>query len=225
MRKGVIVLLLAIFMFSISAHARITKDQMVCHKAVLTLNDGTVMNGYLRTDIQFMRSYVLFSRTEVGEKSKYRNDTIKSLFVRDCLGKGVDATFVPIKLYKKGKKKGTTAVLAIPDYRGKHVRGYMCPTFFDATRTSAASQEMRNAYTGVWWGVYNVDADSTRNRIYWDYASQRKQPKSLKACLKELDKNFKGYPQVREAVERQGITVEQIDRDPTVLLEILDKSL
>ncbi len=30
--------------------------------AVLTLNDGTVLNGYLQNDIHFMQKYVLFQR-------------------------------------------------------------------------------------------------------------------------------------------------------------------
>jgi hypothetical protein len=40
-----------------------------------------------------------------------------------------------------------------------------------------------------------------------------------------MKKDFKKYPQVYETVEKQGLTAEQISENPTILLEILDKSL
>lgn len=81
------------------------KGKIVWPKAVLTLKDGTVLNGYLRTDIHFMQKCVLFSETEEGKNVKYKNETIKSLVVKNCFGDGKEATFIPIKLYWSDQKK------------------------------------------------------------------------------------------------------------------------
>ena len=79
-------------------------------------------------------------------------------------------------------------------------------------------------YSGEWWYLYNVDSDNTLNVSFWDYSYSRK-PKSLKSRLKDMKKDFKKYPQVYETVEKARLTAEQISENPTILLEILDKSL
>ena len=43
--------------------------------------------------------------------------------------------------------------------------------------------------------------------------------------MKKIKNKFKDYPAVAEEVEKRGLTAEQIHEDPTILLEILDKSL
>ena len=43
--------------------------------------------------------------------------------------------------------------------------------------------------------------------------------------LKRLRKDFEKYPTVADEVEKRGLTSEQIHENPTILLEILDKSL
>ena len=225
MKKLFFIIFLMVFSFAITANAK--KPKVVWPKAVLTLKDGTVLNGYLRSDIHFMQEYVLFSETEDGKDVKYKNENISFLVVK--VDDAKDVTFVPIKLYwNEGKKILKTPVLAIPNFQGKHVKGYMYPAYYDHTATSisySGIMSMTSYNTEEWWAIYNVDTDSTRNRHYWIYAPTLKNQKTLKKCLKDMDTDFKEYPQVREAVEKQGLTKEQIDEDPTILLEILDKSL
>ncbi len=174
-----------------------------------------------------MQERVLLSETEDGKEVKYKNETIVSLVVKTDDGK--DVKFEPIKLYwNEGKKILKTPVLAIPNFQGKHVKGYMYPAYYDHTSTSisfSGIMSMTSYNTEEWWAIYNVDTDSTRNRHYWVHAPTLKKQKTLKTCLKDMDTDFKEYPQVRETVEKQGLTKEQIDKDPTILLEILDKSL
>ena len=227
MKKLLFIIFLIVFSFAITANAKKPKEKIVWPKAVLTLKNGTVLNGYLRTDIHFMQKCVLFSETEEGKNVKYKNETIKSLVVKNCFGDGKEATFIPIKLYWSDQKKiAPKPILAIQNYQGKHVKGYMYPTFFDDTRTSINAGVMQNTsmYSGEWWYLYNVDSDNTLNVSFWDYSYSRK-PKSLKSRLKDMKKDFKKYPQVYETVEKQGLTAEQISENPTILLEILDKSL
>lgn len=86
MKKLLFVIFLMMFSFVINANAKKPKEKIVWPKAVLTLKDGTVLKGYLRIDIHDTGNYILFSETEDGKKTKYKNETIKSLFVKDCLG-------------------------------------------------------------------------------------------------------------------------------------------
>lgn len=51
------------FSFAITANAK--KPKVVWPKAVLTLKDGTVLNGYLQNDIHFMKKNIYFSETQM----------------------------------------------------------------------------------------------------------------------------------------------------------------
>ena len=124
MKKLFFILFLIVFSFAITANAKKPKEKVVWSKAVLTLNDGTVLNGYLRTDIHFMQKYVLFSETEEGKDVKYKNETIKSLVVKNCFGDGKETTFIPVKLYWSDQKKvAPKPILAIQNYQGSMSRG------------------------------------------------------------------------------------------------------
>lgn len=85
MKKLFFILFLIVFSFAITANAKKPKEKIVWPKAVLTLKDGTVLNGYLRTDIHFMQKCVLFSETEEGKDVKYKNETIKQYSVNSIL--------------------------------------------------------------------------------------------------------------------------------------------
>lgn len=52
-----------VFSFAITANAK--KPKVVWPKAVLTLKDGTVLNGYLQNDIHFMKKNIYFSETQM----------------------------------------------------------------------------------------------------------------------------------------------------------------
>jgi hypothetical protein len=53
MKKLFFIIFLMVFSFAITANAK--KPKVVWPKAVLTLKDGTVLNGYLQNDIHFMK--------------------------------------------------------------------------------------------------------------------------------------------------------------------------
>lgn len=52
MKKLLFIIFLMVFSFAITANAK--KPKVVWPKAVLTLKDGTVLNGYLQNDIHFI---------------------------------------------------------------------------------------------------------------------------------------------------------------------------
>ena len=173
MKKLLFIIFLMVFSFAISANAKKPKEKVVWPKAVLTLNDGTVLNGYLRTDVHFMtvKDYVLFSETEEGKDVKYKNETIKSLAVENAFGNGKNATFIPIHLYwREANKILKSPTLVVENFKGKHVTGYLRPTVFDNTTTSRSFTGIitnSTSYLTFWDYYYMVDSDSTHNRSYW----------------------------------------------------------
>ena len=230
MKKLLLFICLLVFSFAMSATAKEPKGES-SWPIVLTLNDGTVLNGFLRNNLHLESTCVMFSDTEDGKKVKYKNEAIKSLIVKDFIGEGKDATFIPLKLcWGSGKSK--IPFLSIQIYQGKHVKGYMRPTSFDHSSTNRSFTGVVTSTTSIepdlWEFIYNVDSDSTRNRSFWLYRPEPINPKYaryMKYTMRNMKKDFKAYPQVLEEIEKQGLTAEQINKDPKILLEILDKSL
>lgn len=121
--------------------------------------------------------------------------------------------------------------LATEVFKGKHVTGYMEPFAFDNSTHS-------RSFTGIWTNItvyldcraYHYMVDSGKHVYYWNLFESKKinskrEKYSQKKLLKKISEKFKDYPTVAEEVEKRGLTAEQIHEDPTILLEILDKSL
>ena len=62
MKKLLFIIFLMVFSFAITANAK--KPKIVWPKAVLTLKDGTVLNGYLQNDIHFMKKNIYFRKIQ-----------------------------------------------------------------------------------------------------------------------------------------------------------------
>ena len=223
MKKLFFTIFLMVFSFAITANAK--KPKVVWPKAVLTLKDGTVLNGYLQNDIHFMKKYIYFSETQNGKDVKYKIVDIKSLEVDNALQDGKKRTFILID------EDPTFQYLATVIYKGKHVTGYMEPFAFDNSTHS-------RSFTGIWTNItvyldcraYHYMVDSGKHVYYWMLFEDKKinskrEKYSQKKLLKKIKDKFKDYPAVAEEVEKRGLTAEQIHEDPTILLEILDKSL
>ena len=105
-----------VFSFAITANAK--KPKVVWPKAVLTLKDGTVLNGYLQNDIHFMKKNIYFSETQNGKDVKYKIVDIKSLEVDNALQDGKKRIFILIDDDPK------FPFLATEVFKGKHVVGY-----------------------------------------------------------------------------------------------------
>ena len=86
MKKLFFIIFLMAFSFAISANAK--KPKVVWPKAVLTLKDGTVLNGYLQNDIHFMKKNIYFSEIQNGKDVKYKifDDSYKVFYLK-CLKK------------------------------------------------------------------------------------------------------------------------------------------
>ena len=60
MKKLLFIIFLMVFSFATIANAKKPKEKVSWPKAVLTLKDGTVLNGYLQNDIHFMKKNIYF---------------------------------------------------------------------------------------------------------------------------------------------------------------------
>ena len=224
MKKLFFIIFLMVFSFAITANAK--KPKVVWPKAVLTLKDGTVLNGYLQNDIHFMKKNIYFSETQDGKDVKYKIVDIKSLVADNAMQDGKQRTFILIDDDPK------FPFLATEVFKGKHVVGYMEPYAFENTITS-------RTFTGIPYVAgtnysgcrsYHYMVDGSKHVYYWNLFESKKinakrEKYSQKKLLKKISEKFKDYPTVAEEVEKRGLTAEQIHEDPTILLEILDKSL
>ena len=224
MKKLPFIIFLMVFSFAITANAK--KPKIVWPKAMLTLKDGTVLNGYLQNDIHFMKKNIYFSETQNGKDVKYKIENIKSLEVENALQDGKKRTFILID------DNPEFQFLATELFKGKHVVGYMQPYAFENTVTSRTFTGIpyvaNTNYSGCRAYYYMVDGG--KHVYYWNLFESEKinakrEKYSQKKLLKKISEKFKDYPAVAEEVEKRGITAEQIHEDPTILLEILDKSL
>ncbi|WP_308398247.1 hypothetical protein, partial [Prevotella sp.] len=166
-----------------------------------------------------------FSETQNGKDVKYKIVDIKSLEVDNALQDGKKRTFILID------EDPTFQYLATVIYKGKHVTGYMQPFAFENSTHS-------RSFTGIWTNntvylgcrSYDYKVDGGKLVYYWMLFEDKKinskrEKYSQKKLLKKIKNKFKDYPAVAEEVEKRGLTAEQIHEDPTILLEILDKSL
>ena len=60
MKKLLFIIFLMVFSLATIANAKKPKEKVSWPKAVLTLKDGTVLNGYLQNDIHFMKKNIYF---------------------------------------------------------------------------------------------------------------------------------------------------------------------
>ena len=167
MKKLFFIIFLMAFSFAITANAK--KPKVVWPKAVLTLKDGTVLNGYLQNDIHFMKKNIYFSETQNGKDVKYKIVDIKSLEVDNALQDGKKRTFILID------EDPTFQYLATVIYKGKHVTGYMQPFAFENSTHS-------RSFTGIWTNntvylgcrSYDYKVDGGKLVYYWRLFEDKK---------------------------------------------------
>ena len=177
MKKLFFIIFLMAFSFAITANAK--KPKVVWPKAVLTLKDGTVLNGYLQNDIHFMKKNIYFSETQNGKDVKYKIVDIKSLVVDNAMQDGKKRTFV------LNEDDPTFPFMATEIYKGKHVTGYMQPFAFENSTHS-------RSFTGIWTNntvylgcrSYDYKVDGGKLVYYWMLFEDKKLIPKEKNILK-----------------------------------------
>ena len=78
MKKLLFIIFLMVFSFATIANAKKPKEKVSWPKAVLTLKDGTVLNGYLQNDIHFMKKNIYFLTSSLRTPKIFGSSDISS---------------------------------------------------------------------------------------------------------------------------------------------------
>lgn len=220
MRNVFFYILILIATFSTTAA---NNKEKIYTKATFTLNDGTVIDGFLRSNLHNAGAKVSVSETLDGKKMSYKISEINSLNVTDYDGENV--MYIPIHIWDSySKKVDKNPYLATICFKGDHVTGYRMPTEYIRSSAAVPSSNFQS-YSWkyeAWLFCYKTD-DSDIIKIFYTYIPVKKAPK-IKSIIKDVRKNFKEYPVVAETIENENMTAEEIIDNPCVILEILDKS-
>lgn len=193
-------------------------------EVTLTLNDSTVVTGYLRSNLHDVGSKVAISETGHSKKMSYKIADIHSLDV--TYPDGQCETYVPIHTWDKySKKANKNPVLATVCFSGNHIVGYRMPSQYIKSSAAVPSSNFQS-YSwkyNAWIFFYQVN-NSGIIKDFWVHIPVKKAPK-LKNIIKNAKKDFKEYPIVAETIKARELTAEEIIKNPCILLEILDCSM
>ena len=92
MKKLLFIIFLMVFSFATIANAKKPKEKVSWPKAVLTLKDGTVLNGYLQNDIHFMKKNIYFLTSSLRTPKIFVKEF--SYFLMPCHQHGLGVTLL-----------------------------------------------------------------------------------------------------------------------------------
>lgn len=220
MRKIIVVLLSVLMSMAVcvAASAKEKAKPQYPH-AVLTLNDSTVITGYLRNNLHNVGKDVAVSETCDGKKMSYKIADINSLKV--TYPDGQNEVYIPIRTWKDYSQP----TLATVCFTGNHVVGYRIPTQYIKSTVAVPSSNFQSYSWNyeAWVFAYRVGNEEVI-RTFWVHIPVKKAPK-LKSIIKKAKKDFKDYPVVAETIVSDGLTADTIIQNPCILLDILDKHL
>lgn len=201
------------------------KEKPSYPKVLLTLNDGTAHNGFLRCNLHSVNKKVLISETEEGEKATYQVEEIDSLVV--TYPNGETMTLRPIYVWEDWRKKDSkTPRLASICYSSNNMVGYKVPSVFESSTTPVPSNHFQTySITSNSWRYYKqIKREGEHIHFFCSYIPSKKAPK-MKSFLSYFKANFEKeeYQYIVKVIEQQGITAEMLSEKPWLVLEILDK--
>lgn len=223
MKRSVVIISLIMLFAALCATAS-SKDKTEYPKVVLTLTDSTVFEGYLRCDLHGVDKKLSVSETSDGKKISYKIEDIDS--VKVIYTDGDSMTFHPIYVWDGMRRKvGKTPVLSSICYSSDNITCYKSPRMYVKSTAPTPSNyfQSHTSYKRIWMYYKKINSESDLIKMMYAYTPSKKTPK-LKSILKNVKNNFskEDFKYIKETVESQGITAEQIIDKPWILLEILD---
>lgn len=188
-------------------------------KAVLTLNDGTVINGYNRLTLDF-GAVVGISEKSNGTITTYKSADIKSLDLFPRKGEPkhyettratlVNTAFAGIK----EPKFHPYPLLLQVVFQGKYVTGYVLDMDTpDEDNTSKRTYLYYYKVNGTGWA-----------EIYWEKDSNQFM-QGGPGMKKQLKKEFSQWPDVAVWFDTKEYSGKKFTRNPLMVLEVLDSVL
>lgn len=217
--KKILFLLAAIFALMWGAQLPANANGDDDFKVILTLKDGKVINGYIRTSLMGGAMKVGVSETPKGSYYEYETKDIASLVYPALKEDQEEIRYVPCRAIKKvpnlisKRKEYKAPVLLRQIYEGEKIIGYVLPCV-DATTNATTTY-----YTNTYQYLYRVKGEEVAEP-YW-FASNGTVV-GLKAAMKLV---FKDYPEIIELFDNGQIDRKEFIEHPEIMMPILNDVL
>ena len=214
-----IALALPLFAFVHTAEAQILSPIFgQTDKAVLTLNDGTVIEGYNRLTLDF-GAVVGISETTNGSFKTYYSKDIKSLDLYPRTGDAIHYETTLATRFNSAFAGGRVSIHSIPlilqvVFEGENVTGYVL---------DMDTNDEENTYKRTYYYYYKVK-DAEFAEIYWEKDSNMLL-QSGPGMKKQLKKEFSAWPEVVNWIDSKEYKPKAFTKNPLIVLEILDTVL
>lgn len=223
MKRSVVIISLIMLFAALCATAS-AKEKTEYPKVILTLTDSSVFEGYLRCDLHGVNKKLSVSESADGKKISYKIEDIDS--VKVIYTDGDSLTFHPIYVWDGMRRKvAKTPILSIICYSSDNITCYKTPGMYVKSTAAVPSNyfQSQTSNNRAWIYYKKINSESDLIKMLYTYIPSKKTPK-LKSILNDVKNNFRkeDFKYIKETVESQGITAEQIIDKPWILLEILD---
>lgn len=223
MKKAIAIIPLILILSAVCISAS-AKNKAEYPKVTLALTDSTVFKGYLRCNLHGVDKKLFVSETSDGKKISYKVQDIDS--VKVVYTNGDSITYRPIYVWDGIRRKvGKTPRLSTVCYSSDNITCYKVPGLYVQSTAPVPSNYFQGQSSSktAWMYYKKIRSESDNIKLMYTYIPSKKMPK-LKSILKGVKNNFKkeDFEYIKETVESQGITAEQLVDKPWILLEILD---
>lgn len=213
--KKVIFFVFAFLLFTLPLTA---KDNPNDNKVVLTLKDGTIVQGYLSGDL--FSDMVKISENFHGKSQKYSTNDILTLKLTP--NDTTSFTFIPMLVYdywKLSGKKSKNPLLLMPIYETERMIGFIAPD----TDFSMAPNALGMGFQFIFGTVKYFYYIKGEERAYSFWKVQTGKPIGLKKSLKKYP--FKRLKYVCDYIDSKDFDSSAFQDNPMILLPIIDEAL
>jgi len=185
------------------------------YKVILTFNDGSVIEGFLKGDI--MGDKIKVSEKFNGKAKKYRTTDIKTLVFPPSQSDERELTFIPVMVHDNHEllnRNPKAPRLLMKVYETDRMIGYISPAEdFSFSPTMISYWNSMKYY-------YQVKGEQ-RAHTYWKVFVNAKVI-GLRSMLKKC---FKRFPHVKDYIDSKEFNSKEFFKNPEILMPVMDEGL
>lgn len=185
------------------------------YKVIVTLNDGSVIVGFLKGDI--MGDKIKVSEKFNGKAKKYATTDIQSLVFPPNDSDPRELKFIPVMVHDNHELVGRNPKsprLLCKVYESERMVGYISPAEdFSFTPTMMSYWNSLKYY-------YQVKGEQ-RAYTYWKVVVNAK----VIGLKKMLKKCFKRFPGVQDYIDSKAFNSKEFFKNPEILMPVMDEAL
>lgn len=215
MKKTAKNLLLVMTIALLTWQPAIAKANPDDYRVILTLNDGTVIEGFLKGDI--MGDKIKVSEKFNGKSKKYATTDIKTLVFPPSESDPTELTFLPVMVHDNHElvnRNPKSPRLLMKVYETDRMIGYISPAEdFSFSPTMISYWNSMKYY-------YQVKGEQ-RAYTYWKVVVNAK----VIGLKKMLKKCFKRFPYVKDYIDSKAFNSKEFFKNPEILMPVMDEGL